>query len=213
MLRKRLHDLLRPWHWRLASLMPLPMRRHYLYATAVGLPGNFTHPRNFAEKVNWRILHDRRPIIAASCDKLRLKELARPRPRRGRPAHPRHLLGWHRPCRRPRPHRPAAVGAQAEPLQRRGRVRPRRAHPRLPDRRHPRLARERPRTAARRVGLLAGAAAAHRRGTHRVRRPRPEGLQVLRLRRRPPASSRSTPDATRASCPPRSTCPTGRCCP
>ena len=40
-------------------------------------PGNFRQPRTFNEKVNWRILYDRRDRIAAACDKMRMKQLAR----------------------------------------------------------------------------------------------------------------------------------------
>jgi hypothetical protein len=40
-------------------------------------PGNFRRPRTFNEKVNWRILNDRRDRIVAACDKMRMKELAR----------------------------------------------------------------------------------------------------------------------------------------
>jgi hypothetical protein len=34
-------------------------------------------PRTFNEKVHWRLRHDRRPLLAATCDKLAMKEHAR----------------------------------------------------------------------------------------------------------------------------------------
>ena len=34
-------------------------------------------PQTFSEKVNWRILFDRRPLLAPTCDKLAMKEYAR----------------------------------------------------------------------------------------------------------------------------------------
>jgi hypothetical protein len=38
---------------------------------------NFTEPATFNDKVNWRIMHDRRPALAWTCDKLAMKEHAR----------------------------------------------------------------------------------------------------------------------------------------
>jgi hypothetical protein len=38
---------------------------------------NFTEPATFNAKVNWRILQDRRPALAWTCDKLAMKEHAR----------------------------------------------------------------------------------------------------------------------------------------
>jgi hypothetical protein len=35
---------------------------------------NLKHPKTFNEKLNWRILKDRRPILAWTCDKLAMKE-------------------------------------------------------------------------------------------------------------------------------------------
>lgn len=70
---------LRPAHRNLAARLPLPLQRQYLFATALFRIGNFVRPRSFNEKVNWRILHDRRPMIAAACDKLAMKAMARER--------------------------------------------------------------------------------------------------------------------------------------
>jgi hypothetical protein len=38
--------------------------------------GHFRHPTTFSEKINWRILYDRREILVDTCDKLRAKERA-----------------------------------------------------------------------------------------------------------------------------------------
>ena len=57
--------------------LPLSLRRHLLYLHAWGRWGNFSTPRLFSEKMQWRILNDRRPLIAWTCDKLASKEYAR----------------------------------------------------------------------------------------------------------------------------------------
>lgn len=59
------------------SWIPVPVLRHGFHLTMIGSPGNFRRPRTFNEKVNWRILYDRRDRIVAACDKLRMKEMAR----------------------------------------------------------------------------------------------------------------------------------------
>lgn len=59
------------------SSLPLPLLRHGFHLMLIGTPGHFKHPRTFDEKVNWRILYDRRDRIGAACDKLRMKEMAR----------------------------------------------------------------------------------------------------------------------------------------
>ncbi|MCT7657368.1 ATP-grasp fold amidoligase family protein [Mycobacterium deserti] len=64
-------------HWWLIRVVPTPLMRHTLHLTMIRRPGNFRRPRSFNEKVNWRILNDRRERIAAACDKMRMKELAR----------------------------------------------------------------------------------------------------------------------------------------
>lgn len=78
-LTRRAQNTLRPVHYRIASTLPPRVRRQYMYTVRMGRPGNFTEPRTFNEKVNWRILHDRRPLIAAMCDKDRMKDIARER--------------------------------------------------------------------------------------------------------------------------------------
>lgn len=45
-----------------------------LYAARHHRPPDFRSPRTFTEKVNWRILNDRREILAPTCDKLQTKE-------------------------------------------------------------------------------------------------------------------------------------------
>lgn len=57
----------------------MPYRRHYLYLVQTGRLPHFSSPRTFNEKVNWRIINDRRPILADCCDKLTMKDLARAR--------------------------------------------------------------------------------------------------------------------------------------
>lgn len=74
-----LRDRLRPMHRRIAGALPLYWRRQYLFVTATGRSGNFTHPRTLGEKLNWRILNDRRPLLVPACDKLQMKEMARER--------------------------------------------------------------------------------------------------------------------------------------
>lgn len=62
--------------WSAVFALPLPVKRRALYAYYHRRIPDFTSPRSFTEKINWRILHDRRPKIARTCDKLRVKELA-----------------------------------------------------------------------------------------------------------------------------------------
>jgi hypothetical protein len=69
--------MLRPAHWRLLRVLPVRLRRRYYHLVNTGKPGHFRRPRTFNDKVNWRIIHDRRDRIAAACDKMRMKELAR----------------------------------------------------------------------------------------------------------------------------------------
>ncbi len=64
-------------HRKLIGLLPLPLLRHAFHLTMIHTPGNFRQPRTFNEKVNWRILYDRRDRIIAACDKMRMKEMAR----------------------------------------------------------------------------------------------------------------------------------------
>lgn len=70
----RVRNLVRPLYWKIAERLPLRARRHYLYSIGLRRLGNFDEPRSFNEKVNWRILHDRREQIVSACDKLAMKE-------------------------------------------------------------------------------------------------------------------------------------------
>ena len=50
--------------------LPLGLRRHLLYLRAHNRWGNFRQPTLWNEKIQWRILNDRRAIMAFTCDKL-----------------------------------------------------------------------------------------------------------------------------------------------
>ncbi len=58
-----------------AALAPLSVRqrRSLFHWLTHGRRPNLAEPRSFSEKVNWRVLHDRRSIIATCCDKLALR--------------------------------------------------------------------------------------------------------------------------------------------
>ncbi len=71
-LRKRL----RPAHRRIAGSLSPRSRRLYLYLVGHGRVPRLRDPRTFSEKVNWRILHDRRPELSWTCDKLAMKDYA-----------------------------------------------------------------------------------------------------------------------------------------
>lgn len=40
-------------------------------------PLSLAHPATYNEKLHWRMAHDRRELLAGTCDKLRMKEIAR----------------------------------------------------------------------------------------------------------------------------------------
>lgn len=54
---------------------PLSLRRHVLYLRHFGRWGDFRTPSLWSEKMQWRILNDRRLILAVACDKLASKAL------------------------------------------------------------------------------------------------------------------------------------------
>ncbi len=58
------------------SWIPLRQKRQLLFLRNHRRWGNFNNPRTFSEKVNWRILNDRRPELAWTGDKLDMKERA-----------------------------------------------------------------------------------------------------------------------------------------
>ena len=57
--------------------MPPPVRRARLFREFHGHPAPLLRPRTFTAKLNRRISWDRRPLLAPTCDKLAMKELAR----------------------------------------------------------------------------------------------------------------------------------------
>lgn len=57
--------------------LPVRIRRARAFETIHGHRPDRRHPRTFSEKVNYRVLYDRRPLLAPTCDKLAMKELAR----------------------------------------------------------------------------------------------------------------------------------------
>ena len=57
--------------------LPLSLRRHLLYLRALGRWGNFRAPRSAGEKAQWRIISDRRPLLAFVEDKLASKEFVK----------------------------------------------------------------------------------------------------------------------------------------
>jgi hypothetical protein len=61
---------------RLAFQLPVRTRRHVLFFLYHHRFANFRHPQTFSEKMNWRILNDRRELLAWTCDKLETKEHA-----------------------------------------------------------------------------------------------------------------------------------------
>jgi len=56
--------------------MPPELGRHLLFLESQHRWGNFRNPRGFSEKINWRVLFDRRALIGATCDKLQTKSRA-----------------------------------------------------------------------------------------------------------------------------------------
>lgn len=68
---------LAPMRRGLVDLIPTSLMRRVLYRSTMGSWGNFAEPQTFNEKVNWRIMNDRRDRIIHACDMLRMKEMAR----------------------------------------------------------------------------------------------------------------------------------------
>jgi TupA-like ATPgrasp len=56
--------------------LPVGLRRRLLFVRYHRRLPHLARPATFSEKVNWRILHDRRALLAGTCDKLAMKELA-----------------------------------------------------------------------------------------------------------------------------------------
>lgn len=57
--------------------LPVAVRRQILFAWSNQRFPHFRNPATFNDKVNWRILNDRRPVLEWTCDKLAMKEHAR----------------------------------------------------------------------------------------------------------------------------------------
>jgi hypothetical protein len=62
--------------WRGLAAFPLPTRRRLAYLLFMQRRLSLRAPASYSEKINWRIVYDRRPILGEMCDKLRGKELA-----------------------------------------------------------------------------------------------------------------------------------------
>ena len=56
--------------------LPLSLRRHLLFLREFKKWGNFRKPKDISEKVQWRILNDRRAILTFTQDKLAAKDFA-----------------------------------------------------------------------------------------------------------------------------------------
>ena len=65
--------------WSVFASLPLSLRRHFLFSAHHKRIANLRNPKTFNEKVNWRIIHDRREMLAWTCDKLRVKAIAEER--------------------------------------------------------------------------------------------------------------------------------------
>jgi hypothetical protein len=56
--------------------LPIPVRRRALFAWSNQRFPHFRNPATFNDKINWRILNDRRSSLEWTCDKLAMKERA-----------------------------------------------------------------------------------------------------------------------------------------
>ena len=56
--------------------LPIEARRRALFVSTNRRIPHFKRPLTFNDKVNWRILNDRRPLLEWTCDKLAMKEHA-----------------------------------------------------------------------------------------------------------------------------------------
>lgn len=59
------------------GLLPLPVSRRLLYRINYGSSLNLENPRSFNEKVNWRIVYDRRPVLPVLSSKVLSKDYVR----------------------------------------------------------------------------------------------------------------------------------------
>jgi hypothetical protein len=60
---------------RILSLLPLTFLRHIFFFRETGRWGNFKNPKTFGEKMQWRILHDRREILRRTADRYATRAL------------------------------------------------------------------------------------------------------------------------------------------
>lgn len=74
--RQQLKCKARAHAWSLFARVPIKVRRRLLFARHHRKWLHLRHPTTFNEKVNWRIIFDRRDEIAWTCDKLQMKEHA-----------------------------------------------------------------------------------------------------------------------------------------
>jgi len=57
------------WIKRAIGLLPLSLLRHIYFFRETGRWGNFRHPKTFGEKMQWRIINDRRAILRNAADR------------------------------------------------------------------------------------------------------------------------------------------------
>lgn len=69
-------DIARQAFYQPLRFLPLTMRRSLIYLRAYKRLPDLRSPSLFSEKINWRIVHDRRESIAFTCDKVKMKEYA-----------------------------------------------------------------------------------------------------------------------------------------
>jgi hypothetical protein len=60
----------------ISAVLPLALKRHLLYIKHYRRIGNFRNPKLFSEKMQWRIMNDRREILRHTCDKRASKRIA-----------------------------------------------------------------------------------------------------------------------------------------
>jgi hypothetical protein len=62
--------------WDALAVLPMPVRRQVLFIAHHNRIGHLARPRTFNEKVNWRIINDRRDLLVWTCDKVLVKSIA-----------------------------------------------------------------------------------------------------------------------------------------
>ena len=61
---------------RIAARLPLSLRRHIFYLRDTGRWGNFRNPKSFGEKMQWRIINDRRTRLTVASDRMATRKFA-----------------------------------------------------------------------------------------------------------------------------------------